>query len=170
MGITRIRLRGGTAADWRASNPILAKREPGYETDTRQIKFGDGAHHWNDLPYGGIQGPAGQTRPSACINFYNEGGISDQPANFVIWRAPYACTLIAIRGWRTGGTGATVNTRRNGADENMAADLSLDIEDSFIDGGVLQNTDFAEGDVLEALIKTALDFPTLIVVQVEFEL
>lgn len=48
-----IRLRGGTAADWSAVNPILASREPGVETDTGQQKIGDGATAWNSLDYVG---------------------------------------------------------------------------------------------------------------------
>jgi hypothetical protein len=31
----------------------------GIETDTDQIKIGDGSTAWSSLPYGGIQGPAG---------------------------------------------------------------------------------------------------------------
>lgn len=48
---TRIRLRRGTAATATASNPTLADGEPGYETDTGNLKIGDGTTAWNDLPY-----------------------------------------------------------------------------------------------------------------------
>jgi hypothetical protein len=37
---------------------VLAIGEPGIETDTSQIKFGDGSNAWNSLPYG-LQGPTG---------------------------------------------------------------------------------------------------------------
>lgn len=47
----RFRLRGGTAAEWTAANPVLMAREPGIETDTPAIKIGDGVTAWNDLPY-----------------------------------------------------------------------------------------------------------------------
>ncbi len=47
------RLRGGTAANLAAVNPIPAKREPLVEWDTGNIKIGDGATPWNDLPYAG---------------------------------------------------------------------------------------------------------------------
>jgi hypothetical protein len=36
----------------------------GIETDTYQFKIGDGVHNWNDLPYGGLQGPTGLTGPT----------------------------------------------------------------------------------------------------------
>lgn len=47
----RFRLRGGTAAEWTASNPILMEREPGIETNTARLKFGDGVTPWRQLPY-----------------------------------------------------------------------------------------------------------------------
>jgi Major tropism determinant N-terminal domain len=47
----RIRVRRGTAADWTASNRVLALGEPGYETDTGKLKFGDGITAWPLLAY-----------------------------------------------------------------------------------------------------------------------
>lgn len=49
--IVQIQLRRDTAADWTANNPILAEGEPGYETDTTKIKYGDGVTAWNSLAY-----------------------------------------------------------------------------------------------------------------------
>jgi len=51
-----IQLRGGTAAQWAASNPILAEREFVVETDTNKSKIGNGVDHWNDLPYNPLVG------------------------------------------------------------------------------------------------------------------
>ena len=48
---TRIKLRRDTAASWISANPILSAGEPGLETDTRKIKYGDGATAWRDLAY-----------------------------------------------------------------------------------------------------------------------
>lgn len=50
---TRIKLRRDTAANWTASNPILAAGEPGLETDTRKLKYGNGTSTWATLTYGG---------------------------------------------------------------------------------------------------------------------
>jgi hypothetical protein len=55
--VTRIQLRRDRAANWTDTNPILDQGEPGYETDTGNIKYGDGASRWSVLPYGG--GPSG---------------------------------------------------------------------------------------------------------------
>lgn len=48
-----IRLRRDTAAAWAAANPVLALAEPGLETDTNLIKYGNGVTAWNSLPYAG---------------------------------------------------------------------------------------------------------------------
>jgi hypothetical protein len=51
-----IKLRRGTAAQWTASNPILAEGEMGLETDTRKFKVGTGVGAWNSLSYWGGTG------------------------------------------------------------------------------------------------------------------
>jgi len=61
---TRIQLRRDTAANWTSANPLLADGEPGYETDTKKFKYGNGVDNWNILPYqagGGAQGETGLT-------------------------------------------------------------------------------------------------------------
>lgn len=64
----RFALRRGTAAQWTSVNPILLFGEPGYESDTRKLKFGDGSTSWNSLPYieGGPQGPQGDPGPAGA--------------------------------------------------------------------------------------------------------
>lgn len=47
----KIRLRRDTAAGWSAANPVLTLAEPGLETDTNRIKYGDGVTAWNSLAY-----------------------------------------------------------------------------------------------------------------------
>lgn len=54
---TVIKLRRSTAAAWASANPVLAAGEPGLETDTNQVKYGDGTTAWNTLEYaGGVGG------------------------------------------------------------------------------------------------------------------
>ncbi len=48
----RLHFRAGTQAQWAAVNPVLRANEPGYETDTKRIKIGDGVSLWSQLPYG----------------------------------------------------------------------------------------------------------------------
>ena len=49
----RIKLRRDTAAAWTSANPILAAGEPGLETDTGKVKYGDGTTAWSSLGYSG---------------------------------------------------------------------------------------------------------------------
>lgn len=46
-----IQIRRDYAAAWTVVNPILDDGEPGYELDTGKMKIGDGASHWNAMPY-----------------------------------------------------------------------------------------------------------------------
>ena len=41
--LARLRIRAGTSAAWTSANPILAAGEPGFETDTRVLRIGDGS-------------------------------------------------------------------------------------------------------------------------------
>ena len=47
---TKIQVRRDTAANWLSVNPVLASGEPGLETDTGVVKYGDGVSTWLDLP------------------------------------------------------------------------------------------------------------------------
>jgi hypothetical protein len=49
--INQIQMRRDTAANWTATNPILAAGEWGLETDTRKAKVGNGAGTWTALSY-----------------------------------------------------------------------------------------------------------------------
>ena len=42
--ITDVRLRRGASSAWANTNPVLGAGEPGLETDTGRLKFGDGRH------------------------------------------------------------------------------------------------------------------------------
>lgn len=56
--MARIKLRRDTSANWTAANPVLDLGEPGYVTDTEQLKIGNGVDDWAALPYffGGFDG------------------------------------------------------------------------------------------------------------------
>lgn len=49
--MSRIQLRRGTSAQWTDVNPTLYPGELGFETDTGQIKIGDGVTDWTSLAY-----------------------------------------------------------------------------------------------------------------------
>lgn len=105
------------------------------------------------------------------VEAFSKGGTFLSPAgaiNMIAWRAPFACTVTRVRGYRVGGTGATVNARLNGASNHLAAALSLTAADTWMDGGNVQNTAYAAGDKLELMVVAVAGAPTQIGIQVEF--
>lgn len=48
---TKIQNRRGTAAEWTAADPVLLAGEIGFETDTYQLKIGNGSDSWSALDY-----------------------------------------------------------------------------------------------------------------------
>lgn len=97
----------------------------------------------------------------------NDGGIT-AAINVIVWRAPYACTVNKVYGYRVAGSGATVNARKNGSLTHLASSLSLTSSDTWMDGGTVQNATYAAGDKLEIMVVSATGSPTQIAVQVEF--
>lgn len=93
--------------------------------------------------------------PTAAVNVY-------------VWRAPFPCTVTNVRGIRRGGTGATVNARRNGSSNHLSSAVSLSSADTWTDGGSVQNTAYAVGDSLEIMVVSVTGSPTEVGVQVEF--
>ena len=59
MTVVRIQIRRDTAADWTSINPTLRAGELGYETDTSNLKIGDGVTAWTSLAY--FTGSSGAT-------------------------------------------------------------------------------------------------------------
>jgi hypothetical protein len=55
----RILLRRDTEANWIAADTVLMSGEPGYSTDTGELKIGDGVTAWPLLP--SYVGPTGAT-------------------------------------------------------------------------------------------------------------
>lgn len=53
--VYQIQLRSDTAANWTSANPTLAEGETGVETDTGNLKIGDGATVWSSLPYNSLR-------------------------------------------------------------------------------------------------------------------
>jgi hypothetical protein len=109
--------------------------------------------------------------PKATVaSIISRGGTALSPTvaiNIITWRAPFACTVTNVRGYRVGGTGATINARRNGGSDHLAAALSLTDADTWMDGGAVQNTAYVAGDKLEIMIVSIAGTPTQIAIQVD---
>ncbi len=74
---TEIQLRRGSAADWTSEDPILAEGEPGYETDTGKIKYGDGVTAWSGLPYAGGGSQTVEWRGPYHVDFTDIENVGD---------------------------------------------------------------------------------------------
>lgn len=112
---------------------------------------------------------AGSDSVIEAINI-SKGGTYLDPAvkNIIVWRAPFACTVTNVRAYRVGGTGATINARKNGTLDHLSANLSLTSADTWLDGGAVQNTAYAIGDKLEIKFITLAGTPTQIAIQVDY--
>ena len=61
----QIKLRRDTAANWTSVNPTLASGEPGLETDSLKVKYGNGSSAWNSLSYASNPTGNSYTLPTA---------------------------------------------------------------------------------------------------------
>ncbi len=101
---------------------------------------------------------------------FNVGGVLLSPTgaiNVIVWYVPFACTVTNVRGYRVGGTGATINARKNGSSNHLASALSLTSADAWMDGGSVQNTAYVATDKLEIMVVSVAGSPTQIAVQVD---
>jgi hypothetical protein len=65
---------------------------------------------------------------------------------YMIWRAPFACTVTNVRAHITAGTSATVNAQVNQTSDFLASDLVDSTLNAWVDGGAVQNTSISAGD------------------------
>jgi len=127
-----------------------------------------------NIPSGGIVATNLQSAINELAGPENHGGVVVNPygitvaINVFTWVAPYVCTVTAVKGYRVGGTGATINARKNGVSNHLAAALSLTSADTVTDGGAVQNTPYAVGDKLEIMVVSAAGSPTQLGIVVYF--
>ncbi len=96
----------------------------------------------------------------------NTNGIT-AGVNIIVWRAPYACTVTNVRGYRVGGSSAWINARKNGTLNHLSANLSLTSVNTWMDGGAVQNTAYVVGDKMEIMITAPVGSPTEVAVQID---
>jgi len=85
-----IKLRRDTTAAWEAANPVLADGEPGLDTTTGLVKYGNGTTAWNSLPYPGGLDPA--TTMSARGSDPNNWNTMTQMGVYLVNRDSWAGT------------------------------------------------------------------------------
>ena len=88
--------------------------------------------------------------------------------SYVVWRAPKVCTVVAVRGYRVGGSGATINAVKNASDL-LATDLSLSTAGTWLSGPSVQNASMAAGDSLTVAVRSVSGSPTAVTLQVDLQ-
>ena len=63
-----------TRINWETNNPILKCGEIGYDTDTKQIKIGDGINTWSNLDYIPLSSDLILSKEASGTNIYTENG------------------------------------------------------------------------------------------------
>lgn len=85
----RFKQRTDTAANWAAKNPVLLQGEIGCESDTDNLKIGDGTKAWNDLAY--VKEKLAKVATSGSYNdLSNKPTIPSVPGSI---KNPYALTF-----------------------------------------------------------------------------
>ena len=81
----QLQFRRGTSTEWSNANTVLAAGELAIETNTQNIKIGDGTTSWNSLSYGGLVGPTGPTSftvsPTTSGNLVYANGTANSAAS-----------------------------------------------------------------------------------------
>lgn len=71
----RILLRRDSSENWATSNTVLMAGEPGYVTNTGELKIGDGITAWDSLAvYAGITGGTGNVGPTGNVGITGATG------------------------------------------------------------------------------------------------
>jgi hypothetical protein len=85
---------------------------------------------------------------------------------YIVWQAPTACTITAVRAVRVGGTAATINASVNALDL-LPLDLSLTTAGSWSTGPNIQNVNMVAGDSLSVYVRSVSGSPSAITIQVD---
>lgn len=157
----RLALQSGTLAN-RPTNMDAAFGAASYgttyiSTDTNQV------FQWNGAAWVDITASLSLPRVPTIGGALVAPTVTVTP---VIWRAPYACTVTNVRGFRDGGTGAVVNALNQGA-ALLAVNLSLVAVDVWNDGGAVQNAAVAVGNYIQLNFVSFTGNPNYVSIQVD---
>lgn len=85
----------------------------------------------------------------------------------MVWRAPFACTVTAVRSHFDAGTNCVVNARKNQASDFMSADFTNSTANAWGAGTVNQNQSVAAGDDIEVELVSTSGAVTKVNIQVD---
>jgi len=115
------------------------------------------------------QGRAGGITPPSTVE--SVGYVFEAPAGPVlraVTRLAGAATVVGVRAFRAGGTGATVNARAD-ADTLLPVDLSVATADTWMSAPSLQNTAVAAGTSLQVEVAEVTGAVSYVVVRIDYQ-
>lgn len=95
-------------------------------------------------------------------------GAAPANGNYMVWRAPFPCTLTNVRSHFKGGANCVVNARRNQTSNGLSSNFTNSTADAWGDGGSVQNTAYAAGDDLELMLVSTSGAVTEVCIQCDF--
>ena len=123
----------------------------------------------SDLTNNQITGPFLNSVLTTSLPFARGGTLLNPTSaiSVAVWRAPFPCTVTAVKGYTADATGTVINAL-HGVLSLLASNLTISSTGVWMDGGAVQNTAFAAGDALYIQIVSVGGSPSQIGIQVEF--
>lgn len=123
-----------------------------FRSDSLQLRLDDGTSYYN-LPKS---------------QAFSKGGVVLSPIaqTIVIWRAPFPCTITAVKGYQDVGTGSVV-TAYDGPTDLLHTDLTISSAATWQDGGSLAETAVSAGDSIAIRVVSVSGSPNYLAIQVE---
>ena len=110
---------------------------------------------------------AGVFSQGATLIDYIEG--ISTTGSYMVWRAPFSCSVVAMYGYKEGGSTATLNALKTGSGGSQllsASALSLATNNTWTAFNSVQNQNFNTGDALKVIMTGSAN--NQLAVQVDF--
>ncbi|OPC83011.1 hypothetical protein B4N89_20575 [Embleya scabrispora] len=113
-----------------------------------------------------VDGKGGEIDLSTARTYSKEVRVASGTAGtYQLFKVPAAASVIAVRAYRTGGTGGTVQVKKGGSD--VLASALATATDSWAGNTTVQNASCAAGDNISVVLAAPAGSPTEILVQVD---
>jgi hypothetical protein len=129
---TPIQVRRGTSAQWAESARVMLPGEPGWDTTTGEMRFGDGNHTWADLPP--LSAAHDEVTLGGTLDYLTLSG--QQISRGAIDLASDTTGTLAIASGGTGGTTAAAARAAGYAEGSAAVEASRLLKEPEIAGRV----------------------------------